>query len=165
MNTKIWFEIWNVTNSPYRVNSHTKYASEMEAEITIPMFEKPRPNESDCRYEIRQVVETTNVVNTISVAPRAIMSIEEIADNAISDAMGRVRFDIESTEDYDLLSQEDQIKVNDLFNAGADCCNTCGIYVEPEELDEEGDCDDCVTAREEDEEWEDEEDMDDFGNR
>jgi hypothetical protein len=161
MSTKIWFEIWNVTDRPYKIGN--KYASEMEAEITIPMFEKPRPNEPESRYEIRQIVETTNVANTILVAPRAIMSIEEIAENAISDAMGYIRFDIESAEDYNLLSPEDQIKVNDLFNKGADCCNTCGIYVAPEELDEEGDCDDCATAREED--WEDEDDMDNFGFR
>lgn len=151
MTTNVWFEIWNVTTTPYRVN-RTDYASEMDAEIHIHRMNEPRPNEPADNYEIRQVVQTTSVVNTFTIEPRAIMSVEEIADNAISNAMGTVYFDIKDTEDYDLLSKEDQIKVNDLFNRGADCCNTCGIHVPPDELDENGDCDECAYAQEEEEE-------------
>ena len=148
MTTKVWFEIWNVTTTPYRMN-RTDYASEMDAEIHIHRMNEPRPNEPADNYEIRQVVQTTSVANTITVEPRAIMSVEEIANNAISNAMYRVLFDIRGTEGYNLLSKEDQEKVNELFNKEVDCCHTCGQYVPPEELDEFGDCDNCVSDSEE----------------
>lgn len=151
MTTKVWFEVWNVTDTPYKA-CQKDFASEMEAELYINRVNYPSPTELAYRYEIRQVVQTISIVNTLTIEPRAIMSVEEIANNAISDAMGTVYFDIRDTEDYNLLSKEDKIKVNDLFNMGVDCCNTCGIHVPPEELDENGDCDGCAYVQEEEEE-------------
>ena len=153
MTTEIWFEIWNMTATPYKVNP-TKpwYDSEMEAELAIPMLDKPQPDESADTYEIRQIVMTTSVVNTFTVEPRAIKSVEEIADDAISEAIGLTWFRLSEVEDYNLLSKEDQEKVAELFDKGTDCCNTCGMYVSLDELDEEGDCDDCHYQREVDEE-------------
>lgn len=149
MTTKVWFEIWNITETPYKA-CHKEFDSEMDAEIYVHNLHAPRPDEPAINYEIRQVVQTTSAVNTITLKPRAVMSVEEIADNAINAAIGLVWFNIKDVDDYNLLSKEDQIRVNELFSLGADCCNTCGMHVSPEELDEQGDCDDCAYQREDD---------------